>query len=50
MGIFTMNLADGWTDRSDDVILIDGQISRWNHVWVDRQTSHATDTWRDLPC
>ena len=28
--------------------LTDRQTSRWNHIWVDRQTSHATDIQMDL--
>ena len=46
MGIFTVNLADGWMDRTDD-----GCIDRqWNHIWVGRQMSHATDICMDLSC
>ena len=45
IGIFTMNLADGWMDRTDNRHT-DGQ--RWNHILVGRQTSHAIDIQTDL--
>ena len=43
--IVTMNLGSGWMDRTED-----GKSSRWNHVWVARQMSHATDIQMDLSC
>ena len=48
IGIFTMNLAHGWMDGTDDGHNMDRWSSRWNHALVGRQTSHATDIWMDL--
>ena len=47
MAIFTVNLDDSWMEMMTDMPT-DGQTSRWNHVWVDRQTSHVTDIQTDL--
>ena len=50
MSIFTMNLANGWMDGTDDRHT-DGQTEfQVNHVWVDRKMSHVTDIWTDLLC
>ena len=48
MGIFAMNLADGWKDGTDD-----GHTDRQTEFqveshFVDRQMSRATDIWTDL--
>ena len=50
VGIFTMNLADGWMDGIDN-----RHTDGWTDLqveshWVDRQMSHVTEMQTDLSC